>query len=188
MKTPRVATKTLVITWLAGNCGGCCGPASWEYCIAQCQLVCGGPGYCCLSFCQRSLEPPDLATTSADHEVHAGGHPWRSAGLGGSPGEAGGSWGSHWGTLVAAIFGSFLCWSGWAPSWDPPSSSFKPRGFFFFFWLRWVFVAVHGLSLAVASVGYSSLRCAGFSLQWLLLLGSTGSRCAGFSSCGTRAQ
>ena len=29
--------------------------------------------------------------------------------------------------------------------------------------------------------------CVGFSLQWLLLLRSTGSRCAGFSSCGSRA-
>ena len=29
---------------------------------------------------------------------------------------------------------------------------------------------------------YSSLWCAGFSLQWLLLLGSTGSRHPGFSS------
>ena len=43
----------------------------------------------------------------------------------------------------------------------------------FFFWLRWVFVAACGLSLA--SGGYSLLR-------------STGSRCAGFSSYGTRAQ
>ena len=47
--------------------------------------------------------------------------------------------------------------------------------FFFFFWLRWVFVAAHGLSLVAASRGYSSL--------W-----STGSRCAGFSSCGMGAQ
>ena len=31
------------------------------------------------------------------------------------------------------------------------------------------------------------LRCAGFSLQWLLLLQSTGSRHMGFSSCGSRA-
>ena len=45
--------------------------------------------------------------------------------------------------------------------------------------LPWVFVAVSGLSLVVASGGYSSLRCAGFSLQWLLLLQSTGSRHAG---------
>ena len=44
-----------------------------------------------------------------------------------------------------------------------------------------------GLSLVAASGDYSSLRCAGFSLQWFLLLQSTGSRCAGFSSCGSRA-
>ena len=36
--------------------------------------------------------------------------------------------------------------------------------------------------------GYSSLRCAGFSLRWFLLLRSMGSRRAGFSSCGTWAQ
>ena len=59
---------------------------------------------------------------------------------------------------------------------------------FFFFWLRWVFIAAHGLSLVAVSKGYASLRCVGFSLQWLLLLRSTGSRHAGFSSCGTRAQ
>ena len=71
-----------------------------------------------------------------------------------------------------------------------------PYNFFFFFnkfylfiyfWLCWVFVAVRGLSLVVVSGGYSSLQCAGFSLQWLLLLRSTGSRRAGFSSCGFRA-
>ena len=50
---------------------------------------------------------------------------------------------------------------------------------FIYFWLRWVFVAAHGLSLVVASRGYSSLRCAGFSLWWLLLLWSTDSRRAG---------
>ena len=36
--------------------------------------------------------------------------------------------------------------------------------------------------------GYSSLRCAGFSLSWFLLSQSTASRRAGFSSCGTWAQ
>ena len=57
---------------------------------------------------------------------------------------------------------------------------------FFFFCLSWVFVAAHG--------GYSLLRCAGFSLLWLLFLPwllfllSTGSRHAGFSSCGSWAQ
>ena len=58
---------------------------------------------------------------------------------------------------------------------------------FIHFWLRWVFIAARRLSLVAASRGYSSLRCAGFSLRWLLLLRSTGSRCTGFSSCGSRA-
>ena len=55
--------------------------------------------------------------------------------------------------------------------------------FFGFFWPRWAFVAARGLSLVVASGGYS-LRCVGFSLQWLLLLQGVGSRHVGFSSCG----
>ena len=55
------------------------------------------------------------------------------------------------------------------------------------FWLCWVFIAAHGLSLVAASRGCSSLRCAGFSLWWLLLLRSTGSRRVGLSSCGSRA-
>ena len=59
---------------------------------------------------------------------------------------------------------------------------------FIYLWLRWVFVAARGLSLVVASRGYSSLQCVGFSLQWLLLLRSMDSRHVGFSSCGTRAQ
>ena len=50
-----------------------------------------------------------------------------------------------------------------------------------------VFIAVCGLSLVAASGGYFSLRCAGFSLRWLLLLQSTGSRRMGFSSCGSWA-
>ena len=59
---------------------------------------------------------------------------------------------------------------------------------FIYFWLHWVFVAVRRLSLVASSGGYSSLQCAGFSLQWLLLLRSTGSRHMGFSSCGSRAR
>ena len=59
--------------------------------------------------------------------------------------------------------------------------------FVLFFWLLWVFVAAYGLSLVAASRGYSSWWCAGFSLRWLLLLRSMGSRRTGFSSCGLRA-
>ena len=50
------------------------------------------------------------------------------------------------------------------------------RAHFFFFWLRWVFIAARGLSLVAASGGCSYLQWAGFWLLWLLLLWSTGSR------------
>ena len=50
---------------------------------------------------------------------------------------------------------------------------------FIYFWLCWVFVSVRGLSPVAASGGHSSLRCAGLSLSWPLLLRSTGSRRAG---------
>ena len=68
---------------------------------------------------------------------------------------------------------------------------FKKKFYLFiyvYFWLHWVFFAAHRLSLVAASGDYSSLRCMGFSLQWLLLLQSMGSRHVGFSSCGTGAQ
>ena len=58
---------------------------------------------------------------------------------------------------------------------------------FIYFWWRWVSVAARGLSLVAASGGHSSLQCAAFSLRWLLLLRSTGSRRAGFGSCGSWA-
>ena len=58
---------------------------------------------------------------------------------------------------------------------------------FIYFWLHCVFVVAHGLSLVAVSWDYSSLRCSRFSLRWLLLLRSTGSRFMGFSSCGSRA-
>ena len=74
--------------------------------------------------------------------------------------------------------------------------SYQSAGYFFcnlfilciYFWLRWVFVAAHRLSLVAPSGGYSSLWCTGFSLRWLLLLQSTGSRPVGFSSCGSRSH
>ena len=50
---------------------------------------------------------------------------------------------------------------------------------FIYFWLHWVFVAAHRLSLVAVSRGYSLLLCAGFSLWWLLLLQSAGSRRTG---------
>ena len=62
--------------------------------------------------------------------------------------------------VVAFSFGFFL--------------TFKKNIYLFNFWLRWVFVAARGLSLVVASGGYSSLQCVGFSF-------------CGFSCCGARA-
>ena len=41
---------------------------------------------------------------------------------------------------------------------------------------------MRGLSLVAVSGSYSSLQCMGFSLRWLLLLQSAGSRHTGFSS------
>ena len=74
------------------------------------------------------------------------------------------------------------------------SSLYSSFFFFFNFWLHWVFVAACGLSLVVLSGCYSSLWCAGFSLQWLLLLRSQalGMQASvvvvcGLSSCGSRA-
>ena len=50
---------------------------------------------------------------------------------------------------------------------------------FIYFWLCWVFICVRGFSVAAASRGHSSSRCAGLSLSRPLLLRSTGSRRAG---------
>ena len=79
---------------------------------------------------------------------------------------------------LGTCFSRELLRNFWVPSWD---SSLGVILFFFFnlliyFCLHWVFMATQGLSLVAVSGGYSSLRCAGFSLWWLLLLGSTGSK------------
>ena len=47
--------------------------------------------------------------------------------------------------------------------------------------------APRGFSLVAVSGDYSSMQCAGFSLQWLLWL-QKGSRHIDFSSCGLRAE
>ena len=66
--------------------------------------------------------------------------------------------------------------------------------FFFFNKFIYLFLAVSGLrccARAFSSCGQQGLlfvRCAGVSLRQLLLFWSTGSRRAGFNSCGTRAQ
>ena len=63
----------------------------------------------------------------------------------------------------------------------------SPFFMFFIYFILFLALSCAGF-LVAASGGYSLLRCAGFSLRWLLLLWSMGSRRAGFSSCSTRAQ
>lgn len=63
----------------------------------------------------------------------------------------------------------------WSPGW--PLRPLLPAGPSV--WPRWVFVAVHGPSLFAAS--------GGSSLRWLLLLQGVGSKCVGFSTCGSQA-
>ena len=69
----------------------------------------------------------------------------------------------------------------------PNTGFLKINLFIYLFLLRWVFIAVRGLSLVAASGGYSLLRCRVYSLQWLFSLRSMGSRHGGFSSCVSRA-
>ena len=66
--------------------------------------------------------------------------------------------------------------------------------FIHLFWLRWVFIAVLGLSLVAASGGYSSFWCAashygGFSCCEARALGAWASVVVarGLSSCGAQA-
>ena len=93
---------------------------------------------------------------------------------------------------MAAINSSFL-WVQASPPGEEESTFPLPWIWFvmvyllrvicLYFWLRWVFVAAHGLSLVAVSGGYSSLPCIVFSLQQVLLLRSTVSIRKGFSSC-----
>ena len=79
-------------------------------------------------------------------------------------------------------------------AWGLPTSllSGTDVDFFFFkfiylFWLRWVFVATHGLSLAVVR-GCSSVQCSGFSLWWSTCCGARalGAWASAVAACGVR--
>ena len=95
--------------------------------------------------------------------------------------------------------GSNPCSLHWQADSQPLRHQGSPGSLFFFlilfiylfiylFLAELCLVAACWLSLVAASGVHSSLRCADFSLRWLLLLWSTGSRRLGFSSCGTWAQ
>ena len=66
------------------------------------------------------------------------------------------------------------------------SQSLRKMQFIYLFWFCWVFVAALGFTLVVSG-GCSSLRCMGFSLQWLLLLWSTGAWAPWLRLAGSRA-
>ena len=58
---------------------------------------------------------------------------------------------------------------------------------FIYFWVRWVFISVQGLSLVVASGGHSSSRCAGLLIVTASLVAEHGLQTRRLSSCGSRA-
>ena len=59
-------------------------------------------------------------------------------------------------------------------NWAHPKQPRKQRSskfyLFLIFWLSWVFVVLHRLSLDMANGDYTLLKCAGFSLWWHLLV------------------
>ena len=83
--------------------------------------------------------------------------------------------------------------SRWPTSWEKVSQQKLSKSSSVFFIMIWevvlcMFFFFKRIYLFIFGCIGSSLRCAGFSLQWLLLLWSTGSRHAGFSSCGMWAS
>ena len=62
-----------------------------------------------------------------------------------------------------------------------------PGHFFFWYFFNCKFI-IFKIYLSIYGCIESSLRCAGFSLQWLLLLRSMGSRRTGLSSCSSRVS
>ena len=59
---------------------------------------------------------------------------------------------------------------------------------FIYFWLHWVFIGCVRAFSSCGERGLLFVAVHGLLVEWLLLLRSTGSRRAGFSSCSTRAQ
>ena len=104
------------------------------------------------------------------------------------------SWCPHWKSVCVGFSWSLYCFQFVYLSFFMPVPCWVFVGgggfyiYLFIYLACWVFIVVHGLSLVAASGGYSSFQCTGFSLWWLLLLQSMGSRCVGFSSCSMWVQ
>ena len=59
----------------------------------------------------------------------------------------------------------------------------------FYFFNKFIYLFTFGCGgFSLLGEGFLQLRCVGFLLWWLILLQSTGSKRAGFSSCGSRAS
>ena len=58
---------------------------------------------------------------------------------------------------------------------------------FIYFWLGWIFIAKHGLSLAVASGGYYLIAVHGLLAVVASSAVKTDGRVPGLSTCGTQA-
>ena len=96
-------------------------------------------------------------------------------------------------SLLAPVEGRALAWGSGSSALSPLRSPSPPtlglcQFYYLFIYLFIIFVCavsllLHNFSLVAASRGYSSLPCAGFSWQRLLLLQSTG-----FSRCSTWTQ
>ena len=89
-------------------------------------------------------------------------------------------WTSHWFFCLILFFGfgnHWLFFFFW-----------HLKNFFYLFLVALGFHCCAGFSLVAASRDYSWLRCAGVSLWWPVLLQSTGSRRADFSSCSSQPQ
>ena len=92
-------------------------------------------------------------------------------------------------TLTSAISESSSC-SISCDHWCCQSFFFFNK-FIYFIYLFLAALGLHCCARAFSSCGKRGLlfvAVRGFSLWWLLLLQSTGSRCTGFSSCGSQPQ
>ena len=69
------------------------------------------------------------------------------------------------------------------------SKNFFSVCLFYFIFLIFIYLFIYGcIGSSLLHAGFLQLWCTCFSLRWLLLLWSMGSRCEGFSSCGMQCQ
>ena len=86
-----------------------------------------------------------------------------------------------WRWVHANVFFFFFFFNDLGNFLSPPFSFFYFLKIilFMYFWLCWVFIAVWAFLLSQQAESTLSFWCVGFSLQWLLLLQSSGSQVLG---------